>query len=97
MNRFLPRFRAQCHEWLFDVQRRQPVHAGHGLVSAPFEQSVYMDFTLFGLPVGALLGGMSLLTDGGTADPAAWHDWEAAVTKIRSGKTRLELGLRDDG
>ena len=29
--------------------------------------------------VGALLGGMSVLRDGGTADPAAWEDWIEAV------------------
>jgi hypothetical protein len=38
-----------------------------------------------------------LLKDGGTADPAAWHDWEVAVAKVRSGETHLELDLRDDG
>ena len=47
--------------------------------------------------LGALLGGMSLLKDGGTADPAAWHDWEAAVAKVRSGGEDLELGLGEDG
>ena len=29
--------------------------------------------------VGALLGDMSVLGDGGTADPAAWEDWMDAV------------------
>lgn len=47
--------------------------------------------------LGTLLGGMSLLNDGGTADPAAWHDWEAAVAKVRSGESDLELVLRDEG
>ena len=47
--------------------------------------------------LGALLGGMSLLKDGGTVDPAAWHDWEVAVAKVRSGETHLELDVRDDG
>ena len=31
--------------------------------------------------VGCLLGGMSLLNDGGTADPAIWQDWEDAISK----------------
>jgi hypothetical protein len=29
--------------------------------------------------IGGLLGGMSLLAGGGTADPAAWDDWLDAV------------------
>lgn len=47
--------------------------------------------------LGALLGGMSLLADGGTADPAAWHDWEAAVAKVRAGRAEFELDLHDRG
>ena len=31
--------------------------------------------------VGALLGGMSLLGDGGTADPAVKSDWQRAVKR----------------
>ncbi len=44
--------------------------------------------------LGALLGGMSLLADGGTADPAAWADWEAAVRRVVEGEVDLELSLR---
>jgi len=43
--------------------------------------------------LGALLGGMSLLRDGGTADPAAWHDWETAVAKVRAGLANPDLDL----
>lgn len=43
--------------------------------------------------LGALLGGMSLLQDGGTADPAAWADWEAAVARVAEGKAKLDLDL----
>ncbi len=42
--------------------------------------------------LGALLGGMSLLGDGGTADPAAWADWEEAVRKALSGRADLRIG-----
>jgi hypothetical protein len=45
--------------------------------------------------LGALLGGMSLLEDGGTADPSAWTEWKAAVRKVKESSVRLELGLRD--
>ncbi len=44
--------------------------------------------------VGVLLGGMSLLPDGGTADPAAWADWEDAVRKVQRGEVRIDLLLR---
>ena len=46
--------------------------------------------------LGALLGGMSLLKDGGTADPAVWADWEAAVSKVKEREVNLDLDLRDD-
>jgi len=32
--------------------------------------------------IGGLLGSLSLLPDGGTADPAAWPDWEEAVASV---------------
>jgi len=45
--------------------------------------------------LGALLGGMSLLPDGGTADPAALIDWEEAVRKAMAGESDLDLRLHD--
>jgi len=45
--------------------------------------------------LGALLGGMSLLEDCETADPAAWHDWESAIRKVREGKANLGPSIRD--
>jgi hypothetical protein len=39
---------------------------------------------------------MSILPDGGTADPAAWADWEDAVREVRDGKVDTALGLRPD-
>lgn len=36
--------------------------------------------------LGGLLGDMSLLSDGGTADPAMWADWEDAVRRVQEGK-----------
>ncbi len=46
--------------------------------------------------LGALLGGMSLLQDGGTADPAAWADWETAVRSVKEGDLNIDLHLRND-
>jgi hypothetical protein len=41
--------------------------------------------------LGGILGGMSLLKDGGTADPAYWHDWLRMVEKSK--RQRPDLGL----
>jgi hypothetical protein len=46
--------------------------------------------------LGALLGGMSLLEDGGTADPAHWADWQAAVRKAKEHNVNLGLELREN-
>ncbi len=43
--------------------------------------------------LGSLLGGMSLLGDGGTVDPAAWADWEHAVQQVVDGSHNLGLDL----
>ena len=32
--------------------------------------------------IGGLLGGMSLLTDGSTADAAQWSDWQDAIQAV---------------
>lgn len=34
--------------------------------------------------LAGFLGGFRILKDGTTADPAAWGDWEEAVTKVLS-------------
>ncbi len=44
--------------------------------------------------IGALLGNMALLNDGGTADPAVWADWLDAVEKASSGGVSADLGLK---
>ena len=42
--------------------------------------------------VGALLGSMSLLSDGNTADPAIWQDWLDSIDKAKSdGNMLLKL------
>ena len=37
---------------------------------------------------------MSLLEDGGTADPAVWADWEVAVRKVRAGEVDAAMRLK---
>jgi len=44
--------------------------------------------------LGALLGSMSLLPNGITADPAIWEDWLAAVKKAASGSVKLDIELQ---
>ena len=43
--------------------------------------------------VGALLGSMSLLPDGRSADPAAWSAWVQAVEDLRAGVVDADLAL----
>jgi len=33
--------------------------------------------------IGALLGDMTILQDGSTADPAIWSDWIESIAKIK--------------
>jgi hypothetical protein len=46
--------------------------------------------------LGVLLGGMSLLQDGSTADPAAWSDWQDAVRNVQQGAVSLQLKLHEE-
>jgi len=43
--------------------------------------------------IGNLLGGMSLLQDGGTADPAVKQDWEEAIKKAKTGEVNASLEI----
>ncbi len=45
--------------------------------------------------LGCLLGGMSLLEDGTTADPGYWHDWLRMVEKSKGQNPDLGLHLRE--
>lgn len=44
--------------------------------------------------LGALLGSMSLLPGGGTADPAIWEDWLNAIKEAESGAVKVDMELR---
>jgi len=44
--------------------------------------------------VGALLGSLSLLSDGSPADPAAWVDWLKAVQSAKEGTVDAQLRLK---
>jgi len=43
--------------------------------------------------IGGMLGSMSLLDDGGTADPAAWEDWIKSVEKVIGGDDNIKLKI----
>ncbi len=42
--------------------------------------------------LGGLLGDMSTIGDGKTADPAVWHEWLRSVDRVKQGK--VDTGLR---
>lgn len=44
--------------------------------------------------LGALLGSMSLLPGGGTADPAIWDDWLNAIREARSNAVNVLMELK---
>ncbi|RDV39156.1 hypothetical protein DV096_00865 [Bradymonadaceae bacterium TMQ3] len=44
--------------------------------------------------LGALLGSMSLLADGETADPAIWRDWENAVATVLDSPENVNIDLK---
>lgn len=44
--------------------------------------------------LGALLGSMSLLPGGQTADPAIWEDWLYAIKQAQSGAVKVEMALK---
>jgi hypothetical protein len=43
--------------------------------------------------IGGLLGGMSLLINGDTADPAAWSDWLNAVENAEKADNDIKLRI----
>lgn len=43
--------------------------------------------------IGSMLGSMSLLQDGGTADPAIEQDWNVAVERVLKEKVNAKLQL----
>lgn len=44
--------------------------------------------------LGALLGDMSLLPSGGTADPAIWEEWRNAIREAESHNVKLKMELK---
>lgn len=44
--------------------------------------------------IATLLGGLSLLPDGATADPAVEHEWRRAVERALAGEVNLNLDLK---
>jgi len=44
---------------------------------------------------GGLLGSMSLLSDGSTADPAIWEDWIQCVQRVKGGDVDASLRFKE--
>nr|WP_320167305.1 hypothetical protein [uncultured Methylophaga sp.] len=45
--------------------------------------------------IAGLLGELSLLADGGSADPSAKSDWNEALQKALSGKVNAQLQIKN--
>jgi hypothetical protein len=45
--------------------------------------------------IGGLLGDMSILPDGDTANPAIWHEWLECVLKAKQGKVDVNFRLQN--
>lgn len=43
--------------------------------------------------LGSMLGSMSYLADGETADPTIWKDWMLCVNKVLAGQGNAQLNL----
>ncbi|MFN0053809.1 MAG: hypothetical protein ACKV0T_16640 [Planctomycetales bacterium] len=55
-------------------------------------------YTRYGFDqLGGLLGGMSLLPDGSSADSAMWDDWMQCVQRSKEGTVNPCLHLSDGG
>ena len=44
--------------------------------------------------LGGLLGDMSILQDGGTADPAVWIDWLQCINQVKTKKNNIDLSIQ---
>lgn len=44
--------------------------------------------------IGGLLGGMSFLEDGGTADPSVWENWIGAIKEIKRKDFSANLAIK---
>jgi len=44
--------------------------------------------------VGSLLGDLQMITDGETANPAAWHDWNQAVVEVLNDRLQSSNNFR---
>lgn len=64
------------------LTRLQAYHALIRFLEIYYEQTNSGD-------LGSLLGGMDFLTDGSTADPAAWEDWTDSVNIVVKTDERL--------
>ncbi|USD23098.1 hypothetical protein MJO52_08175 [Microbulbifer variabilis] len=45
--------------------------------------------------VGGLLGSISLLSDGGSADPVVQNEWEEAIQKVMDGSVNAQLSIKN--
>ena len=46
--------------------------------------------------IAALLGSMSLLEEGVTADPAMWEEWQESIKRVKLKEVNAELALNQN-
>jgi hypothetical protein len=70
-----------------DLTKKEAFLAMYSFLEHEYEVSKSND-------IGGLLGSMSLLQDGGTADPAVMQDWENAIKKVKARKVNAFLEIQ---
>jgi hypothetical protein len=70
-----------------DLTKKQAYLAMYSFLEREFEMKKSDD-------IGALLRGMSLLQDGGTADPATREEWERAIARVKAGQADARLRFK---
>ncbi len=46
--------------------------------------------------IGALLGSMSLLEDGVTADSAVWEEWQESIKRVKLKEVNAQVALKQN-
>lgn len=62
--------------------------------AAMYEYLVYVYEATQSDDLGGLLGDMSTLEDGETADPAVWHEWLRCVDKAKRNEVDTSLRIK---
>ncbi|MBI1423281.1 MAG: hypothetical protein GC149_07435 [Gammaproteobacteria bacterium] len=70
-----------------DLTKQEAYQAMYSFLESVYEMNKSDD-------IASLLGAMSMLHDGKTADPAIWQDWENSIKKVKTGSVDVSLRLK---